>query len=192
MLSYCLCYRKAKKAQKKPKTERTQRKCIFIESSPLMTPTTLGIKAPVWVRTPVGHLQTPSDFGSCHLACGSPCWQRAALASPLHLWADSLQLLPPASPASPRREGWSCPDLPPWTSYSFTLHCTAFWALLTPLYCLSFFPQRAHIFLICSLKCLACSRHSINIYQMNECISQPYAYLSHVPTCEGTIFSFFY
>lgn len=105
-----------KKPPKKRKTERTQRKCIFIESSPLMIPTTLGIKAPVWVRTPMDHLQTPSDFGSCHLACGSPCWQRAALASPLHLWADSLQLLPPASPASPGGRGGpvltSLPGLP--------------------------------------------------------------------------------
>ena len=31
-----------------------------------------------------------------------------------------------------------------------------------------------------------------HIYQINERISQPYAYLSRVPTCEGTIFSFFY
>lgn len=173
---------KERRKKKNTQTQRTQRKCVFIESSPLMIPTTLGIKAPVWIRTPMDHLQAP-DLGSCHLACGSPCWRRAALASHLHLWA-------PAPPASKSPEGWSWPDLPPWTSYSFTLCSTAFQALLTPPLPLVFLPTKStHLSDLFTEVCLACSKHSINIHQMNERISQPYTYLTHVPTCEGTIFN---
>lgn len=84
LLSYCLSTRKDKK----------ERKHVFIESSLLVIPTTLWMKTPGCARTSKHHLQAPSDFGPCLLACCSPCRRWGALASQGHLLLAPSRTLP--------------------------------------------------------------------------------------------------
>lgn len=74
--------------------DKKERKHVFIESSLLVIPTTLWMKTPGCARTSKQHLQAPSDFGPCRLACCSPCRRWGALASQGHLLLAPSRTLP--------------------------------------------------------------------------------------------------
>ena len=149
-----------------------------------MIPTTLGIKAPVWVRT---SMDWPPS--------GSFWFRLLPLGLRLPLLAASGTGLPPtplgSSPSGQQVPGgvvlaWPpSPDFLPLHTLQYCLPGSPHSPLL-----LVFLPTKStHLSDLFTKICLACSKHSINIHQMNERICQPYTYLTHVPTCEGTIFN---
>ena len=93
----------------------------------------------------------------------------------------SCSLPPGRSQSPPPQRSGSWPDHPPLRTLLYFC-CIFFLGLLTPIYFLSFFPLRAHIFLQQALRYLSNEwTHSRGLTYSISCM-----------TCEGTIFSFFY